>query len=139
MFMSRPIRLPKKGLELPVGPRGFAGADGADPTDAHLLGLMSSLLPARYAAVHITDAAGDLAVTWPAGLFASAPVLSLTVQGAIGNEFACHLVGAPTTTGCVVKVRKFGALSFALTGLLVLDLLVAPGATRVHVTAESVT
>lgn len=101
--------------------------------------LAGQVPPAEYAKRHVTDANGDLTVTFPGGLFpgGSVPVVrGDVVAGVATDQYQIEMVGQPTPTTAVFKVRKFAGLSLSILSLGVVQLFATPGITGVHVRAR---
>ena len=98
---------------------------------------LTDTVPVKYSKRILTDAAGDLIITFPVGLFSAAPVVTATVEsGLAGDQYLVELVSTPTTTQAVLKVRKFNGLSFIINILgFNLQLFTTPGITPLHVRA----
>lgn len=91
----------------------------------------------RYSAVHDTDSAGDLTVTFPAGLFAGPPVVHLSIVSPLAtDQYLAELVGEPTATNAVVKVRKLVGLTLNILSLGLVNLFTTTGIVKVHVRAS---
>lgn len=102
--------------------------DGADGSDGNT--------NVKYSRVHNTDGNGDLTVTFPGGLFSAPPVVTATVASdASGNQFFAEIVGAPTASTAVIKVRKLASLTLNILAFGLLNLFSSPGVCAVHVTA----
>ncbi|MEH0402853.1 hypothetical protein ACFY7V_03440 [[Kitasatospora] papulosa] len=80
-----------------------------------------------------TDAAGNVTVTWPAGTFSVAPVVTVALQGAAG--FRSFTVTANSATATTVNV--LGAPVVSLLGVNILAASVAAPGITVHVHATA--
>ena len=96
-----------QGLRGDTGPAGPAGAKG----DTGAQGPAGNSWP-RYARNHTTDAAGNLAVTWPAGRFSAAPVVTADA----GFTYKANVL-AFSATGATIQVTRSPRNSFSLLGL----------------------
>lgn len=59
-----------------------------------------------FAGTGVTDASGNVTFNFPAGLFASAPVLSLAIQFAAGSNPIDFRITALSATSATVNVRQ---------------------------------
>lgn len=73
-----------------------------------------------FAATGTTDASGNVTFTFPAGLFAAAPVIDLAFQGAANASPVDYRITALSATSCTVNVRQSLATVIALLGLTLL-------------------
>lgn len=89
-----------------------------------------------YCQVLQCDASGDLTVTFPVGLFASAPAVGAQVVASNGtDQYMVEIVGDPTVTTAVIKVRKMAGLTLSILSLGVVQLFQVTGVAKVHVQA----
>lgn len=85
----------------------------------------STVVP-RYAKNHMTDAAGNLSVTFPAGRFSAVPCMpDPTVVINDANFVYKAVVTAKSATGCTIKVTRQNVSVANLLGLTTLNLNVA--------------
>jgi hypothetical protein len=84
---------------------------------------------------------GTLTVTFPAGLFASAPTIMALVEAPSGSTGTFHLQadGAATTTQAKFKVTGTLSSTVSLIGLTILSINATPGALWVNVWASDAT
>lgn len=81
----------------------------------------------------VTNGSGNAVVTWPAGVFAAAPVVTIAVQAGAG--FYSARVAANSATSTTVHVVQ--AAGVTLLGIGVLAAGVAASGVTVHVTATA--
>lgn len=77
----------------------------------------------RYAKAHMTDASGNLSVTWPAGRFNKIPIMPDPTIVVSDTAYVYKAtVTACTLTGCTIKVTRQTNQVASLTGLTALNL-----------------
>lgn len=86
------------------------------------------------AAAEVTDALGNATFTFPAGMFAAAPVVSVSVQTANVNVTEARVTALNATT-CTVNVRSSAGINIALLGLTLLGLPTPLAGATVHLVA----
>jgi hypothetical protein len=82
----------------------------------------------------VTNGAGDAVFAFPAGMFAVAPVVGVSVQTANVNVTEAR-VTALTATSCTVNVRSSAGINVALLGLTLLGLPTPLAGATVHLVA----
>lgn len=88
-----------------------------------------------FAATGVTAASGDVTFTFPAGMFAVAPVVTLAFQGAASQSPVDYRITALSATSCTVNVRQSLATVVALIGLTILAASAPLSGATVHLTA----
>ncbi|MDI9829687.1 hypothetical protein [Streptomyces sp. KAU_LT] len=79
-------------------------------------------------ATAVTDGAGNVTFTWPAGAFSAPPVVTVSLQGAVG--FRSHTVTANSAGSTTVNV--LGAPVVSLLGIQILAASVPASGVTVH-------
>lgn len=85
----------------------------------------------------VTDAAGNLQIFFPAGLFAINPVVSISFQGAASTSPVDFRITALNTASVTMSVRTSPATVIALLGLTLLGASVPLAGAVMHVIATS--
>lgn len=105
------------------------------------MGTTGSYVPATptprrmFAGSGVTDASGDVTFNFPAGLFAAAPVVTLTFQGAASQSPVDYRITALSAASCTVNVRQSLATTVALIGLTILAASAPLNGATVHIIA----
>lgn len=95
----------------------------------------SSGMRAMYAATGVSNASGDVVFTFPAGLFAAAPVVDVAFQGAASASPVDYRITAISATSVTINVRQSLATVVALIGLTILAASVPLNGATIHVIA----
>lgn len=92
---------------------------------------------AFFAGSGVTDAAGNITFTFPAGTFTVPPVVAAAFQGAASASPVDYRVTALTAVGCTINVRQSLATVVALIGLTILAASVPLAGATIHLMATA--
>ncbi|MGV9913406.1 hypothetical protein [Streptomyces tendae] len=85
-------------------------------------------------ATGVTDGAGNVTFTWPAGAFAAPPVVTIGLQG--GNAFRSHAITTNTATSTTVNVLVSAGVTLLGIGVLAVGAAAAGVTVHAHAVAS---
>lgn len=88
-----------------------------------------------YAATDVTDAAGNVTFTFPAGRFVVPPIVAAAFQGPASASPVDYRITAVSALSVTLNVRQSLATAIALLGLTLLSASAPLAGARIHIVA----